>query len=164
MYTIKQAQLIMGALPLADVTVYYIDVRAFGKGFEEFYQQSKAMGVSFVKGKAAKVTGTDGGNLEVHYEDVENDKVGVGEHDLVVLSVGLLPNPDALGLFAGEEIQSDAHHYLLEIDEDHTPSRTSIDGVYAAGSSAAVMDIPDTILHSAAAAVMAGTYLERLKS
>ena len=164
MYTIKQAQLIMGALPLADVTVYYIDVRAFGKGFEEFYQQSKAMGVSFVKGKAAKVTGTDGGNLEVHYEDIEDDKIAVAQHDLVVLAVGLLPNPDALGLFVGEEIESDAYHYLLEVDEDHTPSMTSIDGVFAAGASAAVMDIPDTILHSAAAAVMAGTYLERLKS
>jgi len=56
MYTIKQAQLIMGALPLADVTIYYIDIRAFGKGFEEFYQQSKAMGVSFVKGKVTKKT------------------------------------------------------------------------------------------------------------
>ena len=41
MYSIKQAQLLMGALPMADVTIYYIDIRSFGKGFEEFYQQAK---------------------------------------------------------------------------------------------------------------------------
>ena len=51
MYAIKQAQLIMGALPIADVTIYYIDIRAFGKGYEEFYEQAKGMGVNFVKGR-----------------------------------------------------------------------------------------------------------------
>lgn len=165
MYTIKQAQLIMGALPLADVTIYYIDIRAFGKGFEEFYQQSKAMGVSFVKGKVAQVTGAGDGDLAVHFEDIAGDgRATVAEHDLVVLSVGLLPNTDALGLFSNGDLRSDAHHYLDEVDEDHTPTMTSIDGVFAAGSAAAVMDIPDTILHSAAAAVMAGSYVERLRS
>jgi len=165
MYTIKQAQLIMGALPLADVTIYYIDIRAFGKGFEEFYQQSKAMGVSFVKGKVAQVTGAGDGNLAVHFENIAGDgRSTVAEHDLVVLSIGLLPNTDALGLFSNGDLRSDAHHYLDEVDEDHTPTMTSIDGVFAAGSAAAVMDIPDTILHSAAAAVMAGSYVERTKS
>lgn len=52
MYSIKQAQLLMGALPMADVTIYYINIRSFGKGFEEFYQQAKGMGVNFVKGKS----------------------------------------------------------------------------------------------------------------
>jgi len=49
MYSIKQAQLLMGALPMADVTVYYINIRSFGKGFEEFYEQAKGMGVNFVR-------------------------------------------------------------------------------------------------------------------
>jgi heterodisulfide reductase subunit A len=48
MYSIKQAELIMGALPLADVTIYYIDIRAFGKGYDEFYEQAKGMGIYFV--------------------------------------------------------------------------------------------------------------------
>ena len=54
MYSIKQNQLIMGALPLADVTVYYMDVRAVGKGYDEFYEQAKAMGANFVKGRVAE--------------------------------------------------------------------------------------------------------------
>jgi len=164
MYSVKQAQLIMGALPLADVTIYFIDVRAFGKGFEEFYNQSKAMGVEFVKGKVGRVEAADDGNLNLHYEDIAGGgKLSRAEHDLVVLSVGLLPNQDALSLFSGGELTPDMHHYVKEIDEDHSPSRTSIEGVYVAGSSAAAMDIPDTILHSGAAAALAAAHVERVK-
>ena len=165
MYTVKQAQLIMGALPLADVTIYYIDVRAFGKGFEEFYQQSAAMGVYFVKGKVANVDEGPNGNLIVRYENIAGDgEVVEAEHDLVVLSVGMMPNQDALGLFTHEQLKQDSHHYVHEIDEDLSPARTSIDGVFAAGSTAAVMDIPDTILHSSAAAALAGAHVERVRT
>jgi heterodisulfide reductase subunit A len=163
MYTIKQAQLILGALPLADVTVYFIDVRAFGKGFEEFYQQARAMGITFVRGKVASVDEADHGNLVLHYEDIAGGAAAHAEHDLVVLSVGLLPNHDALGLFTGGELAEDPHHYVKEVDEDHSPARTSIPGVFVAGSSSAAMDIPDAILHSGAAASLAASYVERLR-
>jgi heterodisulfide reductase subunit A len=165
MYSIKQAQLIMGALPLADVTIYYIDIRAFGKEFEEFYQQAKQMGTYFVKGKVAKVDPADNGNLILHHENLDGDgKVEQTEHDLVVLSVGMLPNQEALSLLSGGEIEEDSHHYVKEVDEDHSPARTSIEGIYAAGSSSAVMDIPDTILHSGAAAALAAAHVERVKT
>ncbi len=71
MYSIKQNQLIMGALPLADVTVHYIDIRAVGKGYDEFFEQAKAMGANFVKGRVAEIRETDEGNLILRYEDVE---------------------------------------------------------------------------------------------
>ncbi|MBN2113061.1 MAG: FAD-dependent oxidoreductase [Acidimicrobiia bacterium] len=165
MYSIKQAELIMGALPLADITIYFIDIRAFGKGFDEFYEQARSMGVYFVKGRVARIEEAEGDNLALVYEDIANGgKVARAEHDLVVLSVGLLPNQDALRLFSNGDLRADEHHYVLEIDEDQTPARTSIEGVYAAGSSAAVMDIPDTILHAASAAALAGAYVERLKA
>ena len=56
MYAIKQAMLLSGALPLADITIYYMDIRAFGKGYEQFYQNAQAMGIEFVKGKVARIT------------------------------------------------------------------------------------------------------------
>ncbi len=165
MYTIKQAQLVMGALPLADITIYSIDIRAFGKGFEEFYQQAKAMGVYFINGsRVAKVEPGENGNLIVHYENVAGDgKVTKAEHDLVVLSVGLLPNLEALSLFSGDGLEADAHNYVREVDEDHSPGRTSIEGVYVAGSAAAAMDIPDTIVHAGAAAALAAAHVEKVK-
>ena len=54
MYAIKQAMLLSGALPLADIAIYYLDIRAFGKGYEQFYQNAKAMGIEFIKGKVAE--------------------------------------------------------------------------------------------------------------
>ncbi len=73
MYSLKQAQLLLGALPVADVTIYHIDIRAFGKGYDEFFEQTRAMGVRFVKGKIAKITEKENGNLLVRYEDIDDN-------------------------------------------------------------------------------------------
>jgi heterodisulfide reductase subunit A len=75
----------------------------------------------------------------------------------------MLPNQEALGLLSGGEIEADSHHYVKEVDEDHSPARTSMEGVYVAGSASAAMDIPDTILHSGAAAALAAAHVERVK-
>jgi heterodisulfide reductase subunit A len=162
MYSLKQAQLIMGAVLLADVTVYYIDIRAFGKGYEEFFQQARDMGVMFVKGKVAEIREKEEGNLALTYEDIEG---GGGRrqvaHDLVVLSVGLLANPEPASLFATGQLQMDPFSYVQEPEEDLDPGRTSIPGVFVAGTAAGIRDIPDTILHAGAAAAQAAAYLQR---
>lgn len=164
MYSIKQAQLLMGALPLADVTIYYIDIRAFGKGYEEFYEQAKGMGVRFVKGKVGKIEGNGTDNLLVQYEDISLDgQPRRAEHDLVVLSVGLSANPEAFRLFRGDLLAADPYAYVREVDEDLEPGKTSIEGVFVAGTASAIRDIPDTILHSGAAAVQVAAYLERAR-
>ncbi len=165
MYSLKHAQLLMGALPLADITIYYIDMRAYGKGYEEFLQQAKGMGTVLVKGKVAEIEEAPDGNLTVVYEDIENGG-GVQriEHDMVVLSVGLLPNRDPLGLFGRNELQADDLAWVREVDEDTDPGRTSIDGVFVAGTASEARDIPDTVLHSGAAATQAAIYIERMRS
>jgi heterodisulfide reductase subunit A-like polyferredoxin len=162
MYSIKQAQLLMGALPLADITIYYIDIRAFGKGYEEFFEQAKGMGVRFVKGRVAKIDGLESGNLTAHYDDIEGTgTTAQAEHDLVVLSVGLSANPEAFGMFAPGQLQSDEFRFVKEVDEDLEPGRTSIEGVFVAGTASAIRDIPDTILHAGAAVSQVASYLWR---
>jgi heterodisulfide reductase subunit A-like polyferredoxin len=162
MYSLKQAQLLMGALPLADITIYYIDIRAFGKGYDEFYEQAKGMGVYFTKGKVARIEEIPGGNLSVFYEDIEgNGGTKQAEHDLVVLSVGVLPTKDALCLFKDGSLKADQFSYIYEVDGDLEPGKTSIDGVFVAGTAAAARDIPDSILHSDAAAAQLAAYLKR---
>lgn len=164
MYSIKQAQLIMGALPLADITIYYIDIRAFGKGYEEFYEQAKGMGVYFVKGRVAQVGELANGNLDVQYEVIDGDGgIKHTEHDLVVLSTGFTPNLDSLRMFKEGTLEVDAQAYVREIDEDINPGRTSIDGVFVAGAASAPRDIPDSILHSGAAAAQAAAYIARMR-
>ena len=163
MYSIKQGQLLMGALPMADVTIYYINIRAFGKGFEEFYQQSKGMGVEFVKGKIGTIEEKDSGNLVLKYEDMQEQRVKEAEHDLVVLSVGLLANPEAGTLFASGALELDEYGYVRQVDRLGNPAATSIEGVFVAGTASGPMDIPDSIVSAGAAASEALSYLKRME-
>ena len=164
MYSVKHAQLAMGALPMADITIYTIDVRAFGKGYNEFYEQAKSMGVQFVKGKVARIEDAGNGDLALHYEDMlgEGGKK-IAKHDLVVLTVGFLPNTDVFSLYKGDALAADDYGYVREVDPVSEPTRTNVDGLFAAGTTIGVMDIPDTVLHSGAAASQAAAYLERTR-
>jgi heterodisulfide reductase subunit A-like polyferredoxin len=163
MYSIKQNQLIMGALPLADVTVYYMDIRAVGKGYNEFYEQAKAMGTNFVKGRVASISETDNGNLILRYEDIENGTLAEAEHDLVVLAVGVRPNDDVRRLFPEGDLGLDDYAYVDEPEEDLNPGATNIPGVFVAGCASGVKDIPDSILHAGAAVAQAAAHLEKAR-
>jgi len=162
MYSMKQAQLLMGSIPTADVTIYYIDIRAFGKGYEEFFQQTKGMGVYFTRGKVSRIEESDSNDLIVHYEDIEGEGgPKVARHDLVVLAVGMLPNQGAFQLFPKGGLAKDSYTYIRETDEELEPGQTSLPGVFVIGSATAVRDIPDTILHSEAASAQIAAYLKR---
>ena len=162
MYSTKQAQLLMGALPMADITMYYINIRAFGKGFDEFYMQAKDMGAKYVKGKVASVTEKENGNLILRYEDIATGKVTESEHDMVVLSVGLLANPAITSIFKNAKLEIDTSSFIKQTNLLQSPSLTSIKGVFVAGTATAPMDIPDTIMSAGASAAEASGYLKQL--
>jgi heterodisulfide reductase subunit A len=165
MYSIKQNQLLMGALPLADVTVHYMDIRAPGKRYDEFYEGAKAMGATYIKGRVANITETAEGNLILHYEDIENGGgIVEAEYDLVVLAVGVQPNSDAQELFEVGELAVDEWRYVDEPDEDLNPGRTSIPGVFVAGAASGAKDITDSILHAGAAVAQVAAHLETAKA
>jgi heterodisulfide reductase subunit A len=159
MYSIKQAQLLMGTLPMADVTIYYLNIRSFGKGFEEFYEQAKGMGVNFVKGKIGTITEKENGNVILRYEDINSGVVKEAEHDMVVLSVGILPNRDAATFFNNNELLMDALHFVHQPDPLGSPAKTSIEGVFVSGTASGPMDIPDAILSAGSASSEALSYL-----
>jgi heterodisulfide reductase subunit A-like polyferredoxin len=161
MYSIKQNQLIMGALPLADVTMHYMDMRAAGKRYEEFYTQAKDMGAVYIKGRVAKITEEANGDLLVRYEDIENGG-GIVEasYDLVVLAVGIQPNRDVEKLFGDTPLDLDEYFYVAEPSAELSPGQTNIPGVFVAGTAAGAKDIVDTILHSGAAVAQVAAHLE----
>ena len=162
MYSIKQNQLVMGALPLAEVTVHYMDIRAPGKRYDEFYEGAKAMGATYVKGRVAKITERPDGNLVLRYEDIEHGGAIVeAEYDMVVLAIGVQPNRDVERLFAGDDaIELNDYHYVAEPDEDMEPGRTNIPGVFVAGTASGAKDIADSILHAGAAVAQVAAHLE----
>lgn len=159
MYSIKQAQLLMGALPMADITIYYIDIRAFGKGYDEFYEQAVAMGVRLVKGKIGKISEKENGNLVLRYEDVSTGKLKEAEHDFVVLSVGAKPNEEPQSLFKTQKLELDNLKYVKQSDPLLSPAKTTIEGVFVAGAATGPKDIPDSILSAGCASTEAISYL-----
>ncbi len=161
MYSIKQAQLLMGALPMADITLYYIDIRAFGKGYDEFYEQAVGMGVRFIKGKVGKITEKENGNLTLRYEDIATGKLKESEHDLVVLSVGVKPNSEPADLFVSHKLELDSLKFVKQSDPLLSPAKTTIDGVFVAGTATGPKDIPDSILSAGAASSEAISYLNQ---
>jgi heterodisulfide reductase subunit A len=161
MYAIKQAMLIAGSLPLADITIYYMDIRTFGKGYEQFYQNAKAMGIQFVKGKVASIKQDENQNPVLRVELIdEGSQVVERTHDLAVLSVGMLPHYDPETIFK-VSLGDDGF-----VDIPHTnayPCLTEQAGIFVAGTSAGPMDIVDSIVMSGSAAAEAAAYIEGIK-
>lgn len=155
MYAIKQAMLINGALPLAEVTIYYMDIRTFGKGYEQFYQNAKAMGVEFVRGKVASIREDDRKNPIVKVELTEEGRIIERTHDLVVLSLGMVPagKPSTYGLSPA----SDGFISLPALNAAPTASHRP--GIFVTGTAGGPMDIVDSIITAGSAASSASAYI-----
>jgi heterodisulfide reductase subunit A len=156
MYAIKQAMLLSGSLPLADITIYYMDIRAFGKGYEQFYQNAKAMGIEFVKAKVATIDAGENGRVTVRYEAQDGEGVTTIDHDMVVLSLGIIPawNPEGVC-----PVSAATDHFIKTIQPKISPTLTDMEGVFTAGVAAGPKDIVDTITEAGAAAMEASKYL-----
>jgi heterodisulfide reductase subunit A len=162
MYAIKQAMLISGSLPLADITIYYMDIRAFGKGYEQFYQNAKAMGIEFVKGKVARITEDENQNPVVRVELIdEGARVVERTHDMVVLSVGMLPayNPQPV-----YRAPIGADGFVSVPAPNLSPCVTGRAGVFVTGAAMGPMDIVDSIQTASAAAAEAAAYIHARKN
>jgi len=161
MYAIKQAMLLSGALPLADITIYYMDIRAFGKGYEQFYQNAKAMGIEFVRGKVARIEQGKGGKAVVRYEAQDGSGIAAADHDLVVLSMGMVPGWHPGGTCPVSTASDD---FITSIKPRLSPVLTDMEGVVAAGAAAGPKDIVDTITESGLAAMEAAKIMSKQKA
>jgi len=161
MYGIKNAVMAKEHYPDTDVTIYYADIRAFGKDFEQFYWRAEhRFGVNFVRGRVGEVVeDVDTGNLIIDVEDTEKSKVYTTEHDLIVLSPGLLPSMglDELSEELGLDLSEDG--YVETADSLVTPVDASIPGIFVCGCANGPKDIPDSVSAGSAAAMRASIIL-----
>ena len=161
MYSIKQAMLLSGALPLADLTIYNMDIRAFGKGYEQFYQNAIAMGIEFVRAKVAYLTQGEEDKVIVHFEDQTTGEKIQREHDLVVLALGAVPEMDNLDEYQGVSCGYD--NFIHSINPNIDPALLGKQGIYGAGCCIGPKDIVDTISEAGNAAMQASIFLARKK-
>jgi heterodisulfide reductase subunit A len=159
MHSMKLAQLVREHTD-ADVTVFYMDIRAPGKGYEEFYDKSLKEGIQFVRGRVAEVTDwamapEEEGKLVIRVEDTLAGFVRRIPVDMIVLAAGMEPQADAQAVRRMFNMSCGTEGWFLEKHPKLAPVSTFTDGVFIAGCCQGPKDIPDAVAQAGAAAAEA---------
>jgi heterodisulfide reductase subunit A len=153
MYSMKNAQLCIDHEPDTEVTCYYMDIRSFGKGYEEFYKNSQEKyGIEFLRGRPAEIIENEDLSLTIRAEDTLLGKITEYTYDMVVLSVGLEPPAGSNELRQTLGLSRTSDGFYMEAHPKLRPVDTLTDGVYIAGVAQGPKDIPDSVAQGSAAA------------
>ncbi|MFH1502128.1 MAG: CoB--CoM heterodisulfide reductase iron-sulfur subunit A family protein [Candidatus Eisenbacteria bacterium] len=151
MFTAKQAHLIREKLPNAAITIFYMDIRAFGKGFEEFYDRVRKENVVYRRGSVSEIY-KRGERLVARGEDTLLGEPMEVEADLVVLAAGLVPRGETADIVKLLKLSRSSDGFLMEAHPKLRPVDTSVDGVFLAGCCQGPKDIPDAVAQAKGAA------------
>ncbi len=154
MASIKNASKIAERYPCSKVTVFYIDIRAGGEMYEEYYRHAQEIGVSFIRGRVAEVEESDG-KTTIHYEDTLSGEKCHEEYDLVVLAIGMEANSDAEGLGKMLNLSTRPDRFFQSAHPKMRPVETHKKGVFIAGAAGGPKEIQVSIEQGSAAAVKA---------
>jgi len=152
MYSLKQAHQVRDKTG-AEVYDFYMDMRAFGKGYEEFYERVQEEGVTFIRGRGAEVEVLPDGKLRVKGEDADLGKLVAADVDLVILASAIEPIHDAHRLAALFGLGRTPDGFFAEAHPKLRPVETNTAGVFLAGTCQGPRDVPDTVAHAGAAAL-----------
>ncbi|WP_455392846.1 FAD-dependent oxidoreductase [[Eubacterium] cellulosolvens] len=157
MYSLKEAMLAKEQHPDMEVTIYFMDMRAFGKGYHEYYEHAKARGIHFIRSRVPNVQPIPGSdNLELTLVSETGELVKV-DYELVVLGVGLEAPGYAKEL--AELFKIKLNEYNFTATDEYTPVASSREGVYVCGGFTGPKDIPETVTEASAAAALAAQNL-----
>jgi len=158
MYSIKEAVIAKEHQEGLDCHIFFIDMRAYGKGFDEYYERAKnEYGVKYTRCRASDVQEDPGTkNLWVRYED-ETGKAKEEEFDLVVLSIGFQPPSSATELSKKLEVELNEHGFCET--SKFSPLETTKPGIYVCGPFSEPKDIPETVAQASGAAAKASSIL-----
>jgi heterodisulfide reductase subunit A len=161
MQAIKNAILIKEKNPDIDVTICYMDIRSYGKGYEEYFERAKALGVTFLRGMPSDVQANKSG-MTMQVENSETSEVLVLHPDLVVLSVGIGPSEKS-GLLAQQMgIPVEENKFMKPVHDAVDTVSTLRPGIYVAGTATAPRDIPDSVASGGSAAMRA--YIDAIRT
>jgi heterodisulfide reductase subunit A len=160
MYALKHAHLVRDKTG-ADVYEFYMDMRSFGKGYEEFYERIQEEGVTMVRGRGAEVQVLEDGKLRVKGEDADLGQVVSVDVDMVVLNTAVEADKDADRVSALFGLGRTADGFFAEMHPKMAPVKTNTDGIFLAGACQAPRDVPDSVAHAGAAAAEALALLSK---
>ncbi len=155
MNTIKSTLGLKEHYPDMDVKVFYIDIRAFGKGFEDLYTRSRRQGVNYVRGLPGTVEETPEGSLRVAVENTATGKIEFHDLDMLVLAQGIMPSKSTRKLQEMLGLQLSPDGFFLEAHPKLQPVDAATRGVFYAGCAEGPKDIKETVTQASAAAARA---------
>ncbi len=158
----KQAFLLKEMRKDLEVFSFFMDVRTFGKGYEELYERAQRSGVVYIRGNPSEIY-RKGGKLVVRYEDTLLSRPGEMEFDMVVLAVGMEPADGAKELSKVLGLPVDQDGFFLEMHPKLGPLDTYTEGIYIAGCCQGPKDIPDTLSQAHGAASRATQFFHKGK-
>ena len=150
MYATKEAIIVKEHEPDTECTIFYIDLRAFGKGFEAYYNRAKETGIKYIRCRPSSIKEIPAThNLMVQYQK-EDGQIATGEFDLIVLSMGLRSTPEALELARIFDVHLNEYGFVST--REFSPTESSRQGIYVAGLFSGPKDIPESVMEASAAA------------
>lgn len=159
-YALRMAGLLQWRIPELELTIFYLDIQTGGKGFYDFYQDCRKT-MRFVRCIPVEVAQNGSASLEVKYEDMVQGRLTREPFDMVVLSVGMAPDPDAADLARVLGVALDSRSFFETPDPTDT-NRSDVDGIFVAGACRGPKDIEASIAHAQAASVRAVSFLGAL--
>ncbi len=156
MYTAKHASIIRDRIKDIQIYVSYIDVRAYGKGYEEFYKTTQENGTFYIRGIPGEITKTENGLL-VRVEDMFSGDLLEIEVDLVILATGVRPRKGIEELCSIMSLERDEYGFIKA--DSINPSKTNVEGIFVCGMGSGPKDIPDTVASGGEAAARCMEYI-----
>jgi heterodisulfide reductase subunit A len=161
MQALKNAMLIKEKNPQMEITICYMDIRSYGKGYEEYFERAKALGIRFLRGMPSDVL-PDKNGMILQVENSETAEVQTLHPDLVVLSVGIGPASGTAEIAGKFGIPVEDSGFLRPVNDAVDTVGTIRPGIYVAGTATAPRDIPDTVASGESAAMRA--YIDAIRT
>jgi heterodisulfide reductase subunit A len=160
MYTTKEAMIAYEHDNEIETSIFYIDLRAAGKGFREYIERGKnEYSITYIKGKVAKILEDDQRNPLIIYEDIHTSQVKQLKFDLVILATSIVPKKDAPSLAKILRIDIDDYNFFKA--HNFQPQKSSKEGIFLCGTCREPMDIPTSVIDASGAAAKAAEILMR---
>jgi heterodisulfide reductase subunit A len=155
MYATKEASITVENNPDIETSIFYMDLRAYGKDFQQYYKKAEKMGVQYVRSRPSNVYENPDHSITLVYEDTLTGKVEEQVVDLLVLSTAVVPSPGNAKLASVLGIEVDENGFFLQKDILLEPMKSTREGIFIAGCAQAPKDIPDSVAQASGAACKA---------
>jgi heterodisulfide reductase subunit A len=155
MYATKEASIAKEANPEIDITIYYMDIRAYGKDFQQYYDHAKDLGVKYIRGRPSSVYDNPDKSITIKYKDTLTGKIEENTVDMLVLSTAIIPNKDNKRVGEALGIEVDENGFFKQDSLLTDPIQSTKKGIFLAGCIQGPKDIPDSVSMASGAAAKA---------